>query len=109
MYRIHTNNKAFYTDAIRYIRLHTNGCYVACAEDKAEGICAKVHENIEEVGTVLTDTVFVLAEGAMHGTEPVCTSIEKDIEITTELLQSGQDAMEEIEEMLALLESGVTE
>ena len=92
MYRIKTTNKTLYTDAIRYIRLHKNGCYVACLNDVAEGICAKVHEDREEVGTVLEDTVFALYEGGMRGTEPVCVSMEQDPEITVEELYKGQHA-----------------
>ena len=94
MYRIKTADKTLYTDAIRYVRLHKNGCYVACLDDVAEGICAKVHERMEEVGTVLQDTVFALTEGAMHGTEAVCLEIEADFEATTALLQDGQDAQD---------------
>lgn len=99
MYRIKTTDKTLYTDAIRYIRLHKNGCYVACEQNEAEGICAKVHERIEEVGTVLQDTVFALADGDMHGTEPVCREIEADVEITTAVMQEGQDA----QDILAIL------
>lgn len=92
MIRLTTADRTLYTDALRYIRLHKNGCYVACNEDQAEGICAKVHENLEEVGMVLNDTVLVFIEGAMHGTEPVCLKIEKDIEITTGMMQEAEDA-----------------
>lgn len=94
MFRIMTEDKTLYTDAIRYIRLHKNGCYVACPQEQAEGVCAKVHEEMDEVGMVLDDSVFVFTEGAMHGTEPVCVSLEKDIEITTEMLQEGHNAKE---------------
>ena len=99
MYRIKTTDKTLYTDAIRHIRLHKNGCYVACLEDVAEGICAKVHEDREEIGTVLDDTVFALYEGGMNGTEPVCVSIEKDYEATVEDLYHGQHA----QDVLAIL------
>ena len=94
MYRIKTTDKTLYTDAIRYIRLHKNGCYVACLDDVAEGICAKVHEDRDEVGTVLEDTVFALYEGGMRGTEPVCVSMEQDPEITVEELYKGQHAQD---------------
>lgn len=92
MIKLTTADRVLYTDALRYIRLHSNGCYVACAESEAEGICAKVHEEMEEVGTVLCDSVFALSEGSMLGTEPLCTKIEKDIEITTEMMQEAEDA-----------------
>lgn len=99
MYRIKTTDETLYTDAIRYIRLHKNGCYVACLDDIADGICAKVHEDREEVGTVLEDTVFALYEGGMRGTEPVCVSIEQDPELTVEELYKGQHA----QDVLAIL------
>ena len=57
----------------------------------AEGICAKVHETLEEVGATLLDTVFALSEGVMHGTEPLCVSIES---VTADELQEGQEALE---------------
>lgn len=100
MYRIKTTDKTLYTDAIRYIRLHKNGCYVACLDDVAEGICAKVHEDRDEIGTVLEDTVFALYEGAMHGTEPVCISMEQDPEITVEELYKGQHAQDVLDILL---------
>ena len=94
MYKIKTADKTLYTDAIRYIRLHKNGCYVACLDDVAEGICVKVHEDRDEVGTVLGDTVFALYEGGMRGNEPVCVSMEQDPEITVEELYKGQHAQD---------------
>lgn len=103
MYRIKTTNKTLYTDAIRYVRLHKNGCYVECMEDVAEGICAKVHENMEDVGTVLQDTVLALSDGVMTGAEPVCKEIETDIEITTAVMQEGQNA---IDVLSILLQAG---
>lgn len=99
MYRIKTIDKTLYTDAIRYIRLHKNGCYVACLDDVAEGICAKVHEDRDEIGTVLEDTVFALYDGGMRGTEPVCVSMEQDPEVTVEELYQGQHA----QDVLAIL------
>lgn len=103
MYRIKTTDKTLYTDAIRYIRLHKNGCYVACEQDEAEGICAKVHENMEEVGTVLQDTVLALSNGVMTGAEPVCEEIDADVEITTAVMQEGQNA---IDVLSILLQAG---
>jgi len=103
MYRIKTTDKTLYTDAIRYVRLHKNGCYVECMEDVAEGICAKVHEDREEIGTVLTDTVFALSDGMMQGTEAVCTSIERNPEFTVEGLYKLERAKEEAAETKAQL------
>ena len=39
MYAIKVDNEvAGYSDSFVYIRLHTNGCYVLCGADEAEGI-----------------------------------------------------------------------
>lgn len=103
MYRMKTADNTLYADAIRYIRLHENGCYVECHQTKAEGICAKVHvdetvevetaegEIITETVATLRDTVFALTEGAMHGTEPLCLSIES---VAVDELLAGQQAQE---------------
>ena len=75
MYKI-TQTGAFagYADSIVFIKLHSNGCYVPCEEDQAEGFCAKMAVNItDEEGTehqVLSDTVFRLAGKLLKGTEP---------------------------------------
>ena len=63
-----------YADSIVPIRLHSNGCYVPCKEEQAEGFCAKMvvtimdEEEIEH--QVLSDTVFHLADHTLKGTEP---------------------------------------
>ena len=75
MYKI-TQNGAFagYADSIVLIRLHSNGCYVPCKEDQAEGFCAKMAVTImDEEGIehqVLSDMVFHLAGYTLKGTEP---------------------------------------
>ena len=75
MYKI-TQNGAFagYADSIVFIKLHSNGCYVPCKEDQAEGFCAKMAVTItDEEGTehqVLSDMVFHLAGYTLKGTEP---------------------------------------
>ena len=65
---------AGYADSIVLIRLHSNGCYVPCKEDQAEGFCAKMAVTItDEEGTghqVLSDMVFHLAGYMLKGTEP---------------------------------------
>ena len=65
---------AGYADSIVLIRLHSNGCYVPCKEDQAEGFCAKMAVTMtDEEGTehqVLSDTVFRLAGKLLKGTEP---------------------------------------
>ena len=65
---------AGYADSIVLIRLHSNGCYVPCKEDQAEGFCAKMAVSItDEEGTehqVLSDMVFRLAGKLLKGTEP---------------------------------------
>lgn len=103
MYRLKTADSTLYADEIRHIRVHENGCFVECHLTEAEGICAKVHvdETVEVVmddGVVVTkvvktlvDTVFALAEGAMHGTEPLCVSIES---VAADELLAGQQAQE---------------
>ena len=65
---------AGYADSIVLIRLHSNGCYVPCEEDQAEGFCAKMAVTItDEEGIehqVLSDTVFHFAGHTLKGTEP---------------------------------------
>ena len=65
---------AGYADSIVLIKLHSNGCYVPCEEDQAEGFCVKMAVTItDEEGTehqVLSDTVFHLAGHMLQGTEP---------------------------------------
>ena len=65
---------AGYADSIVPIRLHSNGCYVPCKEDQAEGFCAKMAVTItDEEGTehqVLSDMVFRFAGKLLKGTEP---------------------------------------
>ena len=75
MYKIIQNGAfAGYADSIVLIRLHSNGCYVPCKEDQAEGFCAKMAVTItDEEGTehqVLSDMVFHLAGYTLKGTEP---------------------------------------
>lgn len=78
MYKV-TSNGEFkgYADSPVYILLHSNGCYVPCDEKDAEGICVKLPTTVEtedgETIQTLTDTVFALKDGALHGTEPVAT------------------------------------
>lgn len=65
---------AGYADSIVHIRLHTNGCYVPCTEEEADGFCAKLAVTQEnEDGTeqqTLRDTVFCLAGHTLKGSEP---------------------------------------
>ena len=65
---------AGYADSIVPIRLHSNGCYVPCKKDQAEGFCAKMAVTItDEEGIehqVLSDMVFHLAGHMLNGTEP---------------------------------------
>ena len=50
---------------------------VMCHAIDAEGICVKLPTTVEtedgETIQALTDTVFALKDGALHGTEPVAT------------------------------------
>ena len=65
---------AGYADNIVLIKLHSNGCYVPCKEEEAEGFCAKMAVTLtDEDGKkyqVLSDTVFRLAGKLLKGTEP---------------------------------------
>ena len=65
---------AGYADRIVPIRLHSNGCYVPCNEDQAEGFCAKMAVTLtDEDGKdyqTLSDMVFRLAGNSLKGTEP---------------------------------------
>ena len=75
MYKItQTGALAGYADSIVLIRLHSNGCYVPCKEDQAEGFCAKMAVTLtDEDGKeyqALSDTVFRLAGKLLKGTEP---------------------------------------
>ena len=63
-----------YADSIVLIRLHSNGCYVPCKEEQAEGFCAKMavtltDEDGKEYQT-LADTVFHFIGHTLKGTEP---------------------------------------
>lgn len=76
MYKVISNGELKgYVDSPIYIFLHDNGCYVPCAEKDAEGVCVKLPTTVEiengEIIQTLTDTVFALKDGGLHGTEPV--------------------------------------
>lgn len=64
-----------YADSAVNIRLHKNGSYVPCADDEADGFCAKMAVPMkDEDGNEyhsLSDTVFCLAGHELRGTEPV--------------------------------------
>lgn len=64
-----------YADSVVNIRLHENGSYVPCADDEADGFCAKMAVPMkDEDGNEyhsLSDTVFCLAGHELRGTEPV--------------------------------------
>ena len=64
-----------YADSVVNIRLHKNGSYVPCADDEADGFCAKMAVPMkDEDGNEyhsLSDTVFCLAGHELRGTEPV--------------------------------------
>ena len=75
MYKITQDGEfAGYADSIVLIRLHSNGCYVPCEEDQAEGFCAKMAVTLtDEDGKeyqALSDTVFHFAGHTLKGTEP---------------------------------------
>lgn len=65
---------AGYADSIVLIKLHSNGCYVPCKEDQAEGFCAKMAVTLTDKEgkeyQALSDMVFHLAGHTLKGTEP---------------------------------------
>ena len=65
-----------YSDTVVYVRVHENGCYVPCEQEKAGGICVKVAVDYtdEELGTEATrleDFVYQFEEDSLLGIEPV--------------------------------------
>lgn len=75
MYAVKQNGTfAGYADSIVPIRLHSNGCYVPCKEDQAEGFCAKMAVTLtDEDGNeyqALSDMVFHFTGHMLKGTEP---------------------------------------
>lgn len=78
MYKVTLPNSIEYLEAVRFITLHSNGCYVLCEEKAADGICIKLpitltNEETGEPYEAVQDTVFALKEGGLHGTEPLAT------------------------------------
>ena len=65
---------AGYADSIVLIKLHSNGCYVPCKEDQAEGFCAKMAVTLTDKDgkeyQTLSDMVFRFAGKLLKGTEP---------------------------------------
>ena len=75
MYKITSKNTfAGYADSIVFIKLHSNGCYIPCKENQAEGFCAKMAVALtDEDGKeyqALSDVVFHFAGHTLKGTEP---------------------------------------
>jgi hypothetical protein len=64
-----------YADSVVSIRLHENGSYVPCADDEADGFCAKMARELttedNESITGMVDTVYCFNEKVMHGGEPI--------------------------------------
>lgn len=76
MFVISSNNTFVgYADSVVPIRYHPDGFYILCAEDEAEGFCAKMAVPIkDEDGNEyhgLSDMVFCLAGHKLSGAEPV--------------------------------------
>ena len=63
-----------YADSIVLVRLHSNGCYVPCEENQAEGFCAKMVVTLTDEDRkeyqALSDMVFHLTDHMLKGTEP---------------------------------------
>lgn len=66
---------AGYADSVVSIRLHENGSYVPCADDEADGFCAKMARELttedDESITGMVDTVYCFNGKVMHGDEPI--------------------------------------
>lgn len=66
---------AGYADSVVNIRLHENGSYVPCADDEADGFCAKMARELttedDESITGMVDTVYCFNGKVMHGDEPI--------------------------------------
>ena len=64
-----------YADSVVSIRLHENGSYVPCADDEADGFCAKMARELttedDESITGMIDTVYCFNGKVMHGDEPI--------------------------------------
>ena len=76
MFVISSNNTFVgYADSVALIRYHPDGFYVLCAEDEADGFCAKMAVPIKDKDGNeyhgLSDKVFCLAGHKLSGTEPV--------------------------------------
>lgn len=66
---------AGYADSVVSIRLHENGSYVPCADDEADGFCAKMARELttedDESITGMVDIVYCFNGKVMHGDEPI--------------------------------------
>ena len=64
-----------YADSVVSIRLHENGSYVPCADDEADGFCAKMARELtteeDKSITRMVDTVYCFNGKVMHGDEPI--------------------------------------
>jgi hypothetical protein len=109
VYKITNNNNILgYSDTIAYIRLHSNGSYVSCNKNTADGFCVKlfteyVDEESNKIQTV-QDTVFCFPEHTMRGTEPVA-----EVEHTVGQIEiANRDAL--IDELIVeVLEGGLAD
>ncbi len=90
MYKVIVNGETVGTfDGLVYIIAWSNGSYIPCEKDKADGICVKLPREVSrevegedgvqttETMTVYEDTVYALREGGLTGVEPVCSVVEE--------------------------------
>ena len=111
-----------YSDTVVYVRLHSNGCYVPCEQEDAEGFCVKSavsHVNEDGVEqTVLQDVVYKFGEGWLKGDEPTGTldavsgtitlaEADKIISIILAAERSNITA-EKAQQLRTVIEQGVT-
>lgn len=77
MYKIITEETGDrYSDTAVFIKLAANGSYVPCEHPEAAGVCVKLPTDFtdEETGEtirMINDTVFVLPDKELTGSEPI--------------------------------------
>lgn len=70
MYVVTQNGKFVgYSETVVWVKFHTNGAYVECPVQDAEGFCVKLASLDEEGEVIVNDTVYCLEGHEMTGTE----------------------------------------
>lgn len=104
MYQITFGDNKVYADKLTYIRLNKrNGSYVLCDKEEAEGICVKVPKECgddDNIAFTADDTVFALNDGALNGTEDVCTISQARVSMDFFKAKQAEELLAMIEEVL---------